>query len=86
MLTWTDILGLDWVVHAQSPRPTSSGVFDTFTGAERRLGGGRPLVALVRPVSPRRVLRDASGRVRIVPRKYHEGEEYLDQRPSDYLR
>lgn len=87
MLTWTEILGLDWVVHAQvtAANLVMSGVFDSFPELDVILEeGGHWWLPFARyrldefyEMHPE----DVS----IVPRKYREEEAYLDRRPSEYF-
>jgi predicted TIM-barrel fold metal-dependent hydrolase len=88
MLSWTEMLGLDWPVHAQVTvaNMIMSGVFDAFPDLQVVIEeGGHWWLPFLRyrldefyEMHPDDVI--------VQPRKYERGERRLHRKPSAYLR
>lgn len=88
MLTWTEILGFDWPVHAQvtTVNLIMSGVFDKYPDLNVVLQeGGHWWLPFMR-FRMDEFYEDHPDDIQITPRKYDSGERYLDKLPSEYLR
>lgn len=88
MLTWTEILGFDWPVHAMITvvNMIMSGVFDKYPDLDVIVQeGGHWWMPFARYRMDEFYEMHPED-VQITPRKYESGERYLDRSPSDYLR
>jgi len=88
MITWTEILGFDWPVHAQltTVNLIMTGVFDKFPGLNVVVQeGGHWWLPFLR-YRMDEFYKDHPEDIVITPRKFEAGEQYLDQLPSEYLR
>lgn len=88
MLTWTEVLGFDWPIHAQVNvvNMIMSGVFDKFPELNVVIEeGGHWWLPFVR-YRLDEFYEMHPDDVQIHPRKHKAGERYLNRRPSEYLR
>ncbi|WP_049920445.1 amidohydrolase family protein [Haloferax sulfurifontis] len=88
MLTWTEVLGFDWPVHTMVNivNMIMRGVFDRYPDLDVVFQeGGHWWLPFLR-YRMDEFYEMHPDDVRITPRKHEDGEEYLDRRPSEYLR
>ena len=87
MLTWTEILGFGWPVHAQltTVNLIMSGVFDKYPdlNAVIQEGGHWGLPFLRYRMDEFYEMHPED--IQITPRKYEADERYLERSPSEYL-
>ena len=88
MLTWTEILGFDWPIHGMVNvvNMIMRGVFDRFPDLNVVLQeAGHWWVPFVRYRMDEFYEMHPED-LKVTPRKYNAGEQYLDRAPSEYLR
>lgn len=88
MLTWTEMLGFDWPVHAQitTVNLIMNGVFDKYPDLNVVLQeGGHWWIPFLRYRMDEFYEMHPED-IQITPRKYEADEHYLERSPSEYLR